>query len=129
MISKVKYWFATSPLAKTIMFFFSVIVSGVLSGTFVTEITKDGKIHWMLFRTSISFYLILIFLVLVFIYNRFLYEEDSKIEKFLDENYCKAYMRSRYLPELAKKHGQLIKEGKNSNELKDLETAIKDWLK
>ncbi|MDB9510459.1 hypothetical protein PN499_04595 [Kamptonema animale CS-326] len=127
MLKKIKFLIRESPSIQTLIFFFSVIVSGVLSGTLVTEITINSKIDWKLIYKSTSFYFILLLLFLVYIYNKFLHE--GKINEYKDKEFCRAYLRREALPELAKKNSELIKKGQNPQDLKDIDSLIEDLFK
>lgn len=124
-----KRFLVTSPLGRTIGFFLSIIVSGILCGTFVTEITRNGVIIWSLSGESKSFYLILFFLLFVYLYNKILYDEDVKIQNFADKDYCKAYLRKNTMNEFAKKVCDDLKNGKPLDQnLKDFESFMRDFM-
>jgi hypothetical protein len=127
MLKKIKILTRESPFIQTLCFFFSVIVSGVLSGVLVTEITVNNKIDWELLPKSKSFYFILLLLFLVYIYNKLLHE--GKINEYKDKEFCRAYIRRESLPVLAKKTSELIKKGQNPQDLKDIDSFIEDLFK
>ena len=89
---KVSVFFLSKPLAKTIVFAISVILSGILCSTFVAEITTPDGLQWGAFYRKWSFWAIVVFLIVVFLYNRFIYRVEKSVEKFMDDNYCKAYI-------------------------------------
>jgi len=128
MISKLFILIAKSPAIKTIIFCISTIISGVISGIFVYEITSSGKIDWHSFYKVRSFRFILAWLLIVYFYNLFLYRKESNILKFKDDDFCKAYIRSQCLPEIAAKYKDVIKSGDISS-LKDLVSEVRRILK
>ena len=100
-----------SPGWKT---FFAVIIPlivGILSGFFVTEISTDDGLNWSAFYLTKSFYGLLGIVVLTFIYNRATYLYQREIERFIDDDYCRAYMRSKCLPEAANRYKEMIRTG------------------
>lgn len=117
--------FEKSPFLKTLVGIFSIVVFSVLSGAFVAEITVEGKVQWFLFYKTASFYLLVLCSFLMYLYYKFQLDIDVSVEKFKDDDYCKAYMRKQCLPELAKKTNDLIKEGKTNGRLKDIMTDLK----
>lgn len=114
-----------SPLFKTLVGIFSIIVFSILSGAFITEITINGKLDWYLFYKTKSFYLLVVSCLFMYLYFKFQLSSEHSIEKFKDDEYCKAYMRQQCLPEMAKKANRLIKEGKGKSRLKDLMLDLK----
>ncbi len=108
------------PLAKTIILGFNVASSSILTSIFTTEITIDGKLEWKHFYSTISFYFLLGAWGITYLYLRFIYQSETSIKKFEDDEYCKAYMRKECLPEAAKRANRLIKSGKNSGEIRDI---------
>lgn len=118
-----------SPGGKTFTFSFSVIVSGILCGWFIVEITQGNKIIWGSFYTVASFYFLLAYLIFVYIYNRYIYQHEKKVCNFLDDDYCRAYLRSECMPELVKKYRESIQKGKVPEELNDIHKEIKKILK
>lgn len=115
-----------NPLFKTLAFAFSVIISGVLCSAFVTEIT-GSELEWGGFYKTISFWLIILFLILVLIYNFKFYKDEKDIEKFYNEVYCSAYMKSELLPEMAEYYKREIKNG-NLGQLKEAKSVFKDLI-
>jgi len=100
-----------SPGWKT---FFAVIIPifvGVLSGTFVTEITSTSGLDWKMSYKAKSLWGLVLIVVFVYAYYRTLYLHNKDIERFLNDDYCRAYMRSKCLPEAAERYKSLIRNG------------------
>jgi hypothetical protein len=112
-----------SPGWKTLFGAILPIIIGVLSGTFVSEITTNNGLDWASFYKAKSFYGLLIVTVLTFLYHRAAYLYEKQVERFLDEDYCRAYMRSKCLPEAAERYKQLIRSG----EFGELTAAMKEF--
>ncbi len=129
IINKINLIFQTSPLIKTIIFFFLVIFSGILCGTFLSEININGKLEWSIFYKTISFYIIIVYLILIFIYYRFIYKLEKNMLNFLDDDYCKAYIRSQCLPEIISKYKESIKYGKKPKDLVEYHKELEKILK
>ncbi len=123
MFNTAKITIAGTPIFKTLIGVFSLLIAGILSGTFVTEITVDGQLQWKLFYKAWSLYFLVGFTFLMYLYFKFLLSLDESINNFKDDMYCKAYMRKQCLPELARRTNELIQTGKDTDELKDI---IKD---
>lgn len=87
------------------------IAAGVLSGVFTYEITTAAGIDWLLFYKVKSFYVLLVLSALIYWYNREIYLYEQEISRFLDADYCVAYMRSKCLPEAAERYKELIRTG------------------
>ena len=117
------------PEIRTAIFFFSVILSGILSSSFVTEISQNGKLNWGDFYKQSSFWGILIYTFIIYFYNRFLYRHEKNIMKFLDEDYCKAYIVEACLPNIIIKYKQDLKSGKKSTEVIDISEELKKLKK
>lgn len=128
MMERVKKWILT-PLGKTIVFVSSVIISGILCGTFVTEITVNGTLYWKKFNSTISFYLLVLYVVILYLYNRFIYVREKDIFNFLDEDYCKAYIRSRSLPAMMLRFESIIENGQNSSELIEIQNQLEELIR
>jgi len=109
-----------SALFKTVIGIFSIIIFSILSGAFITEITINGVLKWNFFYKTKSFYFLVIACILMYFYFRLQLDKDESIEKFKDDEYCKAYIRKECLPEVAKKANEWIKNGKDKNRLKDI---------
>ena len=117
-----------SPGWKT--FFSSVIpvFSGLFSGTFIFEITTSKRINWKIFYKAKSFYCLVFLVLVIYVYNRSLFLYKKKTLRFLDDDFCLAYMRSKCLPEAAEKYKDLIRNGKGG-ELKQAMDEMKKILK
>jgi hypothetical protein len=89
---RVTIFFLSKPLAKTIVFGVSVILSGVLCSAFVAEITTKEGLIWGDFYKKWTFWFIVLYLIIVFYYNVFIYRAEKSVEKFMDANYSKAYI-------------------------------------
>lgn len=117
-----------SPGWKT---FFAVVIPaivGVLSGAFVTEISSSGVLDWSLTLKAKSFYGLLVIAILSYIYYRELYLYEREVVRFLDDDYCRAYMRSKCLPEAAERYKESIRTGDKGelvNAMKELEKILK----
>lgn len=111
--------------------FFSVIIpilTGVLSGTFVSEISVKGVITWANFYKTISFYGLSLITIVIYFYNKSLFIYEKETLRFLDSDYCVAYMRSKCLPEAAERYKQLIRNGEGG-EFKQAMDELKRVLK
>lgn len=100
-----------SPALQTLFSAVFPILAGVLSGTFIVEITVRGSVAWGNFYTAHSFYALCVLSVFIYLYNRELYLYAREVERFLDTDYCMAYMRSKCLPEAAERYKELIRTG------------------
>lgn len=100
-----------SPGIRTIFGGVIPIAAGVLSGAFTYEITTPAGIDWYLFYKVKSFYWLLGLSFLIYWYNREVYLYEKEISRFLDADYCIAYMRSKCLPEAAERYKELIRTG------------------
>lgn len=123
IISSIRPTILESPGWKT--FFSSVIpiVVGVLCGIFVTEITTVDGLDWKLFYKAKSFYGLIAISVAVYAYYRAVYLYEKDVEKFVDDDYCRAYMRSKCLPEAAERYKEKIRNGEGG----ELEEAMKEF--
>ncbi len=111
--------------------FFSVvipIISGIFSGTFIFEITGKTGINWRTFYKAKSFYCLIFIIIVIYLYNKAIYIHEREIKRFLDNDYCLAYMRSKCLPEAAEKYKELIRNGEGG-ELKKAMDELKKILK
>lgn len=117
-----------SPGWKTVFAFTLPILAGVLSGSFVTEITENSVIVWKSFYKSNSFYALLVLALIAYIYNRSVYLFEREILRFLDTDYCLAYVRSKCLPEAADRYKELIRTG-DVGQLKQAMDELKKVLK
>lgn len=111
MFSEFRGRILESPGWKTFFGVIIPIVVGVLSGTFVTEITTSAGLDWYQFHRTFSFYGLCAMAFFSYLYYRELYRYQIDIERFFDDDYCRAYMRSKCLPEAAEKYKELIRSG------------------
>lgn len=93
-----------SPGWKTIFSVIIPIFSGVLSGSFIAEISTPVGLEWKNFYYAKSFYGLLLIIIIIYFYNRALFTREISIAKFSDSDYCLAYVRSKCLPEAAAKY-------------------------
>jgi hypothetical protein len=96
------------------------VASGVLASAFVVEISTPEGVHWSRTYQVPTFYALIGLAVTVVFYSRALYRHETAIERFRDDSYCKAYMRSQCLPEAAERYKKLIRAG----EVGELEKAM-----
>ncbi len=125
MVRKIRDMILESPGWKT---FFSVlipIVVGILSGTFVAEITTPNGLDWSLFTKANSFYGLIAMVIISYLYHHEVYLFEREIERFLDDDYCRAYMRSKCLPEAAERYKELIRSGDKG----ELVSAMREFEK
>jgi hypothetical protein len=73
--------------------------------------TTSRGVAWALFYKAWSFYALLFLCVVIYWYKRELYLHEREIQRFLDSDYCIAYMRSKCLPEAAERYKELIRTG------------------
>ena len=59
----------------------------------------------------------------VYVYYRAVYIYDKNVERFLDDDYCRAYMRSKCLPEAAERYKEIIRNGEGG----ELEEAMQEF--
>ena len=116
-----------SPASKTVFAFVLPILCGVLSGTLVMEITRSNVIDWTLLKTAKSAYGLLLLILVIYKYNRAIYRREKEIARFLDNDYCVAYMRSQCLPQAAERFKRLIRDGQGG-ELKQAMDELKKVL-
>jgi hypothetical protein len=108
---KIREGILESPGLRT---FFSAVIpilAGVLSGIFVLEITTATGVAWGAFYKARSFYGLVVLSFVIYRYNRELYLYEREVQRFLDADYCIAYMRSKCLPEAAERYKELIRTG------------------
>lgn len=117
-----------SPAWKTVFAFVVPLVAGVLSGLFVAEMSTDGIILWGSFYKAKSFYGLIALALCMYFYNKAIYVHERELSRFLDADYCTAYMRSKCLPEAAERYKQLIRSG-DGGELKQAMDELKKVLK
>jgi len=100
-----------SPAWRTFVSVGTTIAAGVLSGTFVFELITPAGLAWGIFYKTGSFYGLLAVAAITYLYNRAVFLHEQKISRFLDDQYCIAYMRSKLLPEAAEKYREQIRNG------------------
>lgn len=130
-MNSLSLWFEKtleSPGWKTMFFVVMPLIAGVLSGTFVSEITEANVLQWRLFYKAWSFYGLVLLVVIIYFYNRAVYLREIEIMKFSDADFCVAYMRSKCLPEAAEKYKEMIKNG-HGGELIQIMNELKKSLK
>jgi len=125
---KLRQYILESPGCRTVLSTVIPVVAGVLSGTFVLEITPPAGLDWGLFYKAPSFYALCMLTVVIYWYNRELYLYEREIDRFLDSDYCIAYMRSKCLPEAAERYRELIRSGAGG-ELKQAMDELRKILK
>lgn len=129
MIRKILAKIGSSPEIKTLIFILSVLISGILCSGFITEITKDGKLDWTAFYNAVTFWLLIGYSFVIYLYNRFIFKFEKNILKYLDENYCKAYIVNACLPEITERYKQDLRSGKKTSEMIDINKELKKLLK
>ncbi len=110
-MNKAREYILESPGCRTFFSAVIPIVAGVLSGTFVLEITTSNGLAWRIFYKAHSFYALFVLSLGIYWYNRALYLYEREVQRFLDADYCVAYMRSKCLPEAAQRYKELIRSG------------------
>ena len=99
------------------------VASGVLCSAFIVEISDSSGLHWSRCLQAPTFYALIGLSILVFLHTRAIYQHETSVERFLDDSYCKAYMRSQCLPEAAQKYKELIRSG----QVGELEKAMNEF--
>lgn len=127
-LSDIKALIVESPGWRTVFAFIVPLAAGVLSGIFVAEITKNSVIIWKELYKAKSFYGLLVLSLCMYFYNKAIYLYEREISRFLDADYCTAYMRSKCLPEAAERYKKLIRSG-DGGELKQAMDELKKVLK
>jgi hypothetical protein len=89
----------------------------------------DGKIHWERAFQTTTLYLILAYTFILYLYNKFIYEADKNIMNFIDQDYCKAYIRSKSLPALMDRYTKLLKKGQSTSDLVECQNRIEELIK
>src|SRR6267142_6480242 len=110
-LSRAREYILESPGCWTLFSAVIPIRAGVLSGTFIIEITSSNGLAWAHFYKAPSFYVLFTLSLGIYWYNRALYLYDIEAQRFLDADYCIAYMRSKCLPEAAERYKELIRTG------------------
>lgn len=104
------------------------LASGVVCGAFVNEITTASGLAWSSFYQKTSFYGLVLLGIFLVIFNRSVYARDRDVTRFADVDYCRAYMRSQLLPELADRYKKDIRTG-SGGEIRRATNELKDFLK
>ena len=100
-----------SPLWRTFISVITTVAASVLTGTFVYELSTETGLAWSTFYKIKSFYGLIFVTAILYWHSRALYVREKKLERFMDDEYCIAYMRSKCLPEAADRFKALIREG------------------
>ncbi len=100
-----------SPLWRTLVSIATTVAASILTGTFVYELSTESGLAWSLFYRAKSFYGLILVTAILYWHNRAVYTHEKQIDRFMDEEYCIAYMRSKCLPEAAERFKALIREG------------------
>jgi len=100
-----------SPALRTLLSVVIPVVTGILSGTFIIEITTPAGLDWRSFYASQSFYGLVFICCVMYFFHRACYRYEKQVLRFLDSDYCIAYMRSKCLPEAAERYRELIRSG------------------
>jgi len=131
-MNKIRDWLnrnvLDSPGCQTFFGFVLPILSGILAGTFISEISTPNGLDWKLAWTAKSTYGLIVLTIIIYKYNKALFLREKEVRQFLDTDYCIAYMRSQCLPEAAEKYKCLIRNGQGG-ELKQAMDEIKKVLK
>jgi hypothetical protein len=126
--STLREFILESPGFRTFFGVVIPIIAGVLAGTFVFEITTASGLNWAAFYKATSFYGLLALSALAYWYYRELYLYSVEIQRFLDDDYCIAYMRSKCLPEAAERYRALIRSGEGgelAQAMRELQKILK----
>jgi hypothetical protein len=124
----IRQYLMESPGIRTLFSAVFPIVAGVLSGTFIFEITTSTGLAWKLFYGTSSFYALCVLSLVIYLYNRELYLYEQEISRFRDVDYCVAYVRSKCLPEAAERYKELIRNG-SGGELKQAMDELRRALR
>lgn len=108
---RLRFFTLESPAGKTLVTVLTTVLAGVLSGTFVTEITVDSALNWILFYKAKSFYALGALTIFSYWHTRAVYLIERDVSKFADREYCIAYIRSQCLPDLAEQVRQQLRQG------------------
>ncbi len=125
---RIREYVLESPGFRTLFSAIFPILSGILSGTFVFELSGPAGLIWSNFYKTRSFYALIALIVGIYWYNRALYFYEREARRFLDADYCLAYMRSKCLPEAANRYRALIRTGEGG-ELKRAMDEMQKILK
>lgn len=127
-MERVKAYILTSPGWRTLFSIAFPIAIGVVSGAYVNELTTPDGVKWARSWSLASFYLLVAATSLMVVFHRAVYLHEISIDKFRDEQFCMAYMRSKCLPEAAERYRELIRSG-DGGELKQAMDELKKVLK
>lgn len=125
-VNKLSIFFQNNPIAKTIVFAISVVLSGVLTSAFVADISHEDGLHWTESYEKSTFWYIVIYLIIVGIYNYFIYQIDVSVEKFKDKKFTRAYVLKACLPEYVEKCKEEINNGRGLDGVKNLNDFLKN---
>ena len=100
---------------------------GVYSGALIADITTPTGLVWRLAIRSISLYILVLLTGFQGWYTRRLLLYERETMRFLDNDYCVAYLRSICLPELALRAQERIRVGQGG-EFKQAMDEIKQVL-
>lgn len=128
MPSVIRRLLLQSPTAKAVVPALLAAAIGVLSGSLITEITTSSGLAWSGVLRTFSFYALLALAILQALYGRLLYQEESDVLRFSDEQYCIAYLRSKCLPEMASRYQEMIRSGQGG-EFKQAMDEVREVLK
>jgi hypothetical protein len=109
--ASIREYIFDSPGLRTFFSAVMPILASLFAGTFVLEITTPHGLAWGMFYRVHSFYALVVLSIVIYSYNRELYRHEREIARFLDNDYCVAYMRSKCLPEAADRYRELIRNG------------------
>lgn len=127
-MSRIGQQLLDSPAWKTVFSAVFPIITGILSGTFVAEISTPQGLDWPHFYRAWSFYGLACLTAVIYAYNRALYQREIEITRFSDTEFCVAYMRSKCLPEAAERFKVMIRDGE-AGELARIMGELKKSLK
>ena len=94
---------ASSPIIKSMLFIITVVATGILCSSFVTEINTTDGLQWTHSLECDSFYWLIMVIVIDFIYNWLTYSNDAEILKFADDKFIIAYVRMHSIDAYVKK--------------------------
>ncbi|WP_156484627.1 hypothetical protein [Thalassospira lucentensis] len=101
----------------------TAILTAVLTGLFVSEISTPAGIAWKTFYKTYAFWPLVGMSWILYWHATHTVEQENDISNFTNEEYCLAYLRSQCLPELAERARKKIREGDTS----DYEKAVSEF--
>ena len=112
---------------RTLSFVFTTIISGVLCGAFITEITVNGKLDWSwnTLKHARFFWGLCIYIVLYLLYSTYFYNSEKNILKYRDLEFCLAYVTKAGLQHISDRWNQDVKDGKPVTDLFDVQEALR----